>query len=157
MFFPDYKECDVKTTVKQVGDGEDARFIPDLPIDRQPYTLVYCDGVNYYAYPLPKETLGKECICHVVYFAEDDKLVQRFKGLIGIGNEVCKTPDYKSIITTTVADVKIAEQKEILIADASTKGETVDPAVLSKVDYKGTDALDGYPVWAFLTTDYRDK
>jgi len=163
-FGPDYKEATLYTEIIKVGEGDDVRYVPMLPMDkdlkmiRTGLTLVFCEGVNYYAYPLPKELEGKFCIAHIVYFAEDEEIVKNFPIVtLGKGNEVCKTFLYQSVVKTTVADVKIAEEKARLTAEAEAIGEVVKPDVLDKVTYTKPDFADGHPVWIFLDKSYADK
>lgn len=157
MFAPSYKEITVKTTVKKVSSFDGDRYVPDLPDLQYGLVLVFCDNVNYYAYPLPASTEGKDSICHVVYHAKDDKVMQEFKGKLGVGNAVCKTADYKSVIKTTVAEVKIAEQKEAIIEAAAALGQVPSQVELDAVKYESDDALDGEPKWIFLTKEYVDR
>jgi hypothetical protein len=157
MFAPSYKEITVKTTVKKVSSFDGDRYVPDLPNLSYGLVLVFCDGVNYYGYPLPASTLGKDCIAHVVYFAKDDKVMQEFKGKLGAGNAVCKTADYKSVVKTTVASAYIAQQKEIITAAAEAKGEVVKQEYLDAVKYEGIDKDDGYPIFVFLQKEYVDR
>ena len=153
MFAPLYKELDFKVKIVKRDDT----YVPDLPDLPFGLVLVFCGNVNYYAYPLPASTEGKDALVHVVYKAEDDVIMQKFAGKLGSGSEVCKTLEYKSIITTTVADVKIAEEKAKLIAEADSIGAVVSIDDLNKVEYKEVDANDGYPVFVFLHKDYLDK
>ena len=159
MFAPDYKELTVKTIIKRVGDKEDVRYIPDLPV--QPgLCLVYCMGRNFYAYPLPPETENQEAICHVIYQAKDSEAMDKFAGKLGLGNEVCKLKAYTDIVKTTVGEQKIAQEKEKLIQEATAKGEVVKPSELEAVKYDikdFPDAEDGAPIWIFQTKEYADK
>jgi hypothetical protein len=157
MFYPNYKEMTVKTTVKKDGSGEDTRYIPDLPITNTGLCLVYCMGRNFYAYPLPPETEGQPCICHVVYPVKDDEIMQKFAGKLGLGNEVTKLSAYKDIVKQTVGEQKIAEEKVRLTSEAEAKGEVVKQADLDAVEYSEADKDDGVPLWVFQTKEYIDK
>ena len=153
MLFPHYKEMTVSSTV--VKRGED--YVPDLPDLQYGLVLNFVDGVNHYAYPLPKSAEGKTCISHVIYFAKDDKVMQEFKGKLGVGNEVTKLKAYTDIVKTTVAEKYVAEEKARLTAEAESKGEVVKQEDLDKVAYLGADGENAIPVWVFLRKDYVDR
>ena len=161
MFAPHYMEQTLSCKIVRRGSGESLRFVPDIPEEiRIGLCLVYCMDRNFYAYPLPPETEGRDCIAHIVYFSEDDSIVQKFAGKIGAGNEVCKTTAYKSLVTTTVADVKVAEMKAEAVAEAAKLGQVVSQATLDAVKYDIKDhpeALDGNPLWVFQEKEYIDK
>lgn len=156
MFSPNYKELTCKCKVVRRVDDDGTRFVPDLPDLQFGLVLCFVDGVNHYAYPLPASAEGKDCICHVVYKSKDDEAMQKFAGKIGLGNAVCKTPEYKSIVTATVASVKIAEEKARLIAEVEAKGEVVKQSDLDAVKYVEADKDDGQPLWIFQTKEYVD-
>jgi hypothetical protein len=150
-------ELDFKTTVVKRGEGDDVRYVPNLPDIPYGLVLVFCNNQNFYAYPLPPETEGLDCLAHVVYHAKDDAVMQAHPGKLGKGNEVTKLEEYKSLVVTTVADQKIAEEKARLTKEAEAKGEVVSKENLDKVDYKEADAEDGIALWVFNTKEYLDK
>jgi len=158
MFAPNYKELTVFTKFIKVTTDNEVRYIPDLPINKSGLILVNCDGRNHYAYPLPASCEGKDAICHVVYFAEDDLKMQSFAGKLGTGYDVCKLQQYKDCCKTTIADVKIAEEKQRLILEAE-KNKVSPPSKeeLDAVTYEEADKDDGYPQWVFLKKDYADN
>ena len=157
MFSPNYMELDFAVPIIQRGSGEDTRYVPSLPDLSFGLVLCFVDGVNYYAYPLPASTLGKQCLAHVVYQAKDDAILQVHPGKLGKGNEVCKLTAYKEIVQKTVAEKYIEEEKEKLTKEAEAKGEEVKQEDLDKVKYEEADKDDGYPILVFLEKDYVDK
>ena len=157
MFFPNYKELDFKVKIVKRGMGEDERFVPDLPDIPYGLVLVFCNGFNHYAYPLPPETEGQEAICHVVYHTEDSEAMDNFAGKLGLGNEVTKTDEYKSVVKQTVGEKYIADEQARLIREVEAKGEVVKQEDLDVVKYEGVDKDDGYPVFVFLQKGYVDK
>jgi len=156
-FYPGYMEMDVISRVVKVGEKEEARYVCDVPIERQPLILVFVDGVNYYAYPLPASTEGKECLAHVVYHSEDDKAMQKFAGKLGAGNKVTKLAEYKAIVQKSVSEAFVESEKAKIVAEATAKGEIASKEDLDKVSYKGEGGDDGIPLWVFQTKEYIDK
>lgn len=160
MFYPHYRELDFAVKIVKRETGEDTRYVPDLPDVPLGLVLVFCGGINYYAYPLPPETLGLDCLCHVVYHAKDDAVMSVWPGKLGQGNIICKLAAYKTIVGKTVGEVKVAEEKARLTAEAEAKGEVVKQADLDAVKYDlkdHEDANDGIPLWIFNTKEYSDK
>ena len=159
MFAPHYLEQTFIIPVVQRGTGEDIRYLPDLPETKNGFGLVLCfvGGINYYAYPLPASTLGKQCLCHVVYHAEDDGVMKDKKLKLGKGNEVTKIKEYKDIVKKTVGQKYIEDEKVRLTQEAEAKGETVDQATLDAVTCDLPEKDDGVPLWVFQTKGYVDK
>ena len=157
MFYPDYKETTCICDVVKRETSEGSTYVPDLPDLSYGLVLVFCAGNNYYAYPLPASLEGKSCVCHVVYHSKDEAVMNKFNNRIGEGNAVTKLASYKGIVKKTVRDVKIADEQAKLKAEAEAEGKEVNQAELDKVDYTGDDALDGYPVWVFLQSNYKDS
>lgn len=157
MFSPNYSELDFLVKVVKRGTGKDTRYIPNLPDLSFGLVLNFVNGINYYAYPLPAETLGLDCLCHVVYHAKDNAVMQAWTGKLGQGNAICKLTAYKTIVGKTVGEVKVAEEKARLTAEAEAKGEAVKQAELDAVKYVEADKDDGVPLWVFQNKEYVDK
>lgn len=160
MVFSHYLELIFITKVVKRGTGEDTRYLPDIPDLQYGMVLNFVGGVNYYAYPLPESTLGKDCLSHVRYRITDSAIVEKAPGIVGRDIEVTKLEAYKAIVKTTVAEKYIADTKATLIAEAEAKGEIVAKEVLDAVKYDvkdHPDANDGVPVWIFNTKEYIDK
>jgi hypothetical protein len=98
MIYPN-KEATMFAKIIKSGES----FIPELPV-KPLMCLVYCDGKNYYCDELPESTLGKYCICHIVYDKNDSVLTEKSKGFLGVGFEATMTHEYKSIVSQSYND-----------------------------------------------------
>ena len=96
MFNPIYNEAVIKTRIINI----DGAIVPELPV-ASGMTLVFADGINYNPGDLPERLVGKDCLALIVFKKDLSNIVEATQGYLGMGNAVCNTSEYQSIVGST--------------------------------------------------------
>ena len=93
MFNPIYNEAVIKTRII----NKDEAIVPELPV-MSGMTLVFAEGINHNAGELNESLVGKDCLALIVFKKELSPIVEATQGYLGMGNAVCNTIEYQSMV-----------------------------------------------------------